>query len=104
MTEARSAFQAVLLKSGRVLAIGGRGRQSGVLASSELFDLPAERWDPQGDMSYERAYFAAAELADGRVLVAGGKDAAGQNLNSSEVVSLHPNLIFGCKHKLLIRG
>ena len=85
MAEARSNFQAVKLSSGRVLAIGGRGRDAGALASSELYDPAAQAWEQQGGMTYPRASFAAVELDDGRVLVAGGNNGFGSSLNSSEV-------------------
>lgn len=85
MDDARSSFQTLVLGSGKVLAVGGRGREGGALASSELFDPTSDSWTRQGDMHQGRAYFAAAELVDGRVVAAGGKDESGQNLNSTEV-------------------
>ena len=88
MAEARSNFQAVKLASGRVLAVGGRGRDAGALASSELYDPAADAWEQQGAMAYPRASFATVELDDGRVLVAGGNNELGRNLNSSEVSCL----------------
>jgi hypothetical protein len=83
MSEARSSFQLVKLGDGKVLAAGGRGRGSSVIATSELFD-------PQGDMRQSRAYFSAVLMADGRVLAAGGKDDMGMNLNSAEVSTPTP--------------
>lgn len=85
MEEARSAFQAVRLPGGSVLAIGGRGRTGGPLASCELFSPADGTWRRVADMKTPRSYFAAVALRDGKVLVAGGKDASGLNLNSTEV-------------------
>jgi hypothetical protein len=90
MSEARSSFQLVKLGDGKVLAAGGRGRGSSVIATSELFDPQTLTWKPQGDMRQSRAYFSAVLMADGRVLAAGGKDDMGMNLNSAEVSTPTP--------------
>ena len=86
MHDARSAFEMVKLSSGKVLAIGGRGRGSGgVLDSAEIFDPASKTWQTQGSMADGRASFAAVALQDGRVLAAGGMSETGTMLNSSEV-------------------
>ena len=85
MREARSAFELAKLSDGRVLAVGGRGRGSSVLASTEVYDPASETWTAQGNMTFARASFALARLSDGRVLVAGGRGESSQMLNSSEV-------------------
>lgn len=76
----------VKLSSGKVLAVGGRGRGSGgVLTSAELFDPATKTWQTQGSMADGRASFAAVAMSDGRVLAAGGMSGNGMMLNSSEV-------------------
>ena len=85
MAEARSSFQMVKLEGGKVLAAGGRGRDSAVVSTSELFDPSTLTWTTQGSMMQPRAYFAAVVMKDGRVLAAGGRNDMGMNLNSVEV-------------------
>ena len=86
MHDARSAFEMVKLSSGKVLAVGGRGRGSGgVLSSAELFDPATKTWQTQGSMADGRASFAAVAMPDGRVLAAGGMSGTGMMLNTSEV-------------------
>ena len=93
MHDARSAFEMVKLPSGKVLAIGGRGRgSSGVLSSAELFDPATKTWQTQGSMADGRASFAAVAMPDDRVLAAGGMSGTGMMLNSSEVGSLHQSI------------
>ena len=77
MTAARADQEAVLLKDGRVLIVGG---ESGVdyygdptpLNSAEVYDPVAGVFTATGPMSAYRQSFTATLLADGRVLVAGG--------------------------------
>ena len=97
MAEARSSFQMVKLGSGKVLAAGGRGRNSAVTSTSELFDPTDLMWTPQGSMMQPRAYFAAVVMKDGRVLAAGGRNDMGINLNSVEVRIFTP-----CSHLVVL--
>lgn len=90
MHDARSAFEMVKLSDGRVLAAGGMGRGSSVLASSETFDPSTKTWEEQGNMTAARASFSLVKLPDGRVLAAGGRNETGQMLNSSEVLHFAP--------------
>lgn len=85
MNDARSAFQVVKLSSGKVLAVGGMGRDSSVLSSSELFDPSTQMWTKQGQLTNGRAYFSLVLMSDGRVLAAGGIGNTGAILNTSEV-------------------
>ena len=76
MTTARSHFTATLLKSGRVLAVGGVNLAglTAPLATAELFDPSSGTWSETGSMAVGRSDFTATLLDDGRVLVAGGGD------------------------------
>jgi hypothetical protein len=80
MTEPRSGHQAVLLRDGRVLVVGGvllTGGRPAALAYCELFDPATGRWTPTGELGTARAGHQATLLPDGTVLVTGG-DAAGR--------------------------
>ncbi|AZM49244.1 Kelch-like protein 17 [Streptomyces sp. WAC 06738] len=74
MSTGRSHHRAVLLRSGRLLVIGGTDDSTFDVGyqNAEVYDPQARTWTPTGGMVEGRWAFAAAELADGRVLVAGG--------------------------------
>ena len=76
MNEARRAFRMILLRDGRVLAIGGaRGGPStpdAQLDSTEIFDPSSETWNVTGSLIEGRWGPEANLLSDGRVLVTGG--------------------------------
>lgn len=76
MISARSHFTATLLKSGRVLVVGGvtLAGPTVPLATAELFDPNIGTWSETGSMSVGRSDFTATLLNDGRVLIAGGGD------------------------------
>jgi hypothetical protein len=59
---------AILLRDGRVLAVGGQG------ALAELFDPVTGAWSAAASMNRSRAYATATLLPSGQVLVAGGFD------------------------------
>jgi hypothetical protein len=65
-------FVAVALGDGRVLVLGGIGRDDASTASAYLYDPAADTWLETGSMTRPRTHPAAAVLADGRVLVVGG--------------------------------
>jgi hypothetical protein len=67
LNTARSGHTATLLKSGKVLVVGGSGDNS-----AELFDPITGAWSYTGSLTTARASFTATLLLDGRVLVAGG--------------------------------
>ncbi|MCX4539403.1 kelch repeat-containing protein [Streptomyces sp. NBC_01565] len=74
--DARCAHQAVLLRSGQVLMVGGmtpigRGLYAG-LSFCELYDPARGLWTPTGDLDSVRKGHQATLLADGTVLVTGG--------------------------------
>ncbi|MGA5454649.1 DUF6603 domain-containing protein [Streptomyces umbrinus] len=76
MTDARTGHQAVLLRDGRVLVVGGalptgRDRQSAI-AYCELYDPATRTWTPTGSLAEARKGHQATALPDGRVLVTGG--------------------------------
>jgi hypothetical protein len=67
LNTARSYQTAVLLKTGKVLAIGG----SGTLTSCELYDAASGTWSYAASTNTARDLNTATLLTDGKVLVAG---------------------------------
>ncbi|WP_407562914.1 kelch repeat-containing protein [Streptomyces sp. 184] len=74
MSTGRSHHRAVLLRSGRLLVIGGTDDSTFDVGyqNAEVYDPQARKWTATGGMVEGRWAFAATELADGGVLVAGG--------------------------------
>jgi hypothetical protein len=72
MAEAREAFPAVVLTSGKVLVSGGLGVGSSVLADAELYDPTTGLWSSAGSLSVPRFGHTATLLTSGKVLVTGG--------------------------------
>lgn len=74
MLDARESHDLLLLKSGKVLAIGGTIDQALGLptATTELYDPAAPAWSSGGAMSTPRAGGTMTVLGDGRVLATGG--------------------------------
>ncbi|MGC5567825.1 DUF6603 domain-containing protein [Streptomyces sp. FR-108] len=75
MPGARGHHRAVLLRSGRVLVVGGASGPSYDIGfrSTLAYDPVADTWTRLGALATGRADFMAVELADGRVLAAGGR-------------------------------
>src|SRR2546425_28295 len=64
----RSSHTATLLRSGKVLVVGG----GGIFDSAELYDPVTGTWSVTGSLNKPRGWHTATLLQDGRVLVAGG--------------------------------
>ncbi|GHC68309.1 DUF6603 domain-containing protein [Streptomyces flavofungini] len=79
MTDARTGHQAVLLRDGRVLVVGGAlptgGTGDAALAYCELYDPASGTWSPTGSLHTARTGHQGTLLPDGRVLVTGGEAA-----------------------------
>lgn len=90
MSTARYDHCIVTLDDGRVLVVGGTGRNltnegsNRVLAEAEILDPVTKRWSPAGRLRYARTN-ATAMVVDGRVYVMGGLDASNQPVLQSEV-------------------
>jgi hypothetical protein len=82
---ARIRHSATRLTDGRVLVAGGTNDASEPLASVEIYDPRADRWNAGAPLATARTRHAATLLADGRVLVSGGRDAQGRALKSAEI-------------------
>ncbi|MFJ8628868.1 DUF6603 domain-containing protein [Kitasatospora sp. NPDC093550] len=81
MTDARTGHQAVALRNGSVLVVGGTvstGRGPAALAYCELYDPGTDTWTPTGSLTTARAGHQATLLPDGRVLVTGGDAPTGR--------------------------
>jgi hypothetical protein len=88
MSAARSGHQAVLLRDGRVLVVGGdlRCDQECVLhPTADVFDPATGQFTPTQPMVQGRQHATASLLPNGRVLVAGGYDQHGDAMASAEV-------------------
>ncbi len=72
MSTPRRLHTAALLADGRVLVVGGVGRDLIPLASAEVYDPPTDRWTRVDPMSEPRIFHTLSILADGRALVVGG--------------------------------
>ncbi|MEV6397447.1 DUF6603 domain-containing protein [Streptomyces sp. NPDC051907] len=74
MPAGRSRHRAVLLRSGRVLVVGGGDGPAFTAGyrAAALYDPAARTWTPTGPLAVGRRDFAAIELSDGRVLAVGG--------------------------------
>jgi hypothetical protein len=72
MITPRAYHNAVLLKSGKVLVIGGRGPGNARLQDAELYDPATRSWSSAGSLPNPLWFSTATLLNDGRVFVAGG--------------------------------
>ncbi|MFK0236635.1 Kelch repeat-containing protein [Streptomyces vinaceus] len=74
LSTGRSHHRAVLLRSGKLLVIGGTDDSTFDVGyqNAELYDPQTRAWTATGGMVTGRWAFAVAELLDGGVLVAGG--------------------------------
>jgi N-acetylneuraminic acid mutarotase len=78
---------AVPLKDGRVLAVGGSTSTLDAQAATAIYDPTANAWTAAAPLGTARRDFAAAVLADGRVLVTGGIP-AGQGFPSTGLATV----------------
>jgi N-acetylneuraminic acid mutarotase len=74
MPGGRGRHRSVLLRSGKVLVIGGTGGPAFAAGYRNVttYDPATGTWTTTGGMATGRSDFATIELADGRVLVTGG--------------------------------
>ena len=87
MSTHRAAHTATLLKTGKILIVGGIITAEGAeinSSSAEIFDPKTRTFCITGTMNHERAGHTATLLPDGNVLVTGGFDSHGF-LSSSEL-------------------
>lgn len=76
---------ATLLGDGRVLIVGGK-KDSGYLATAEIYDPNLGAFSATGSMLVSRSGHTATRLANGDVLIAGGQNSSGV-LASAEIFS-----------------
>jgi Abnormal spindle-like microcephaly-assoc'd, ASPM-SPD-2-Hydin/Galactose oxidase, central domain/Kelch motif len=82
LTTARGLHTAVLLKTGKVLAIGGY--MGGPIPSCELYDPTKGTWSAAASSIVARYLNVSTLLTDGKVLATGGKPSRGPT-NSAEL-------------------
>jgi hypothetical protein len=91
MSKARIQMNAVILPTGKVLALGGSANNEDASTASrpaELFDPATETWAPAGVAKYARLYHSVALLMpDATVWVAGGNPIRGSYEKHMEVYS-----------------
>ncbi|HYO64487.1 MAG TPA: kelch repeat-containing protein, partial [Archangium sp.] len=80
----RTYHQAVLLRDGRVLVMGGEGASYSPSASAELYDPMSNTWTLTGSLPVMRSRHAAVVLSDGKVLAFGGGSQT-ESMASSEL-------------------
>jgi hypothetical protein len=87
MVERRLWHNAVRLRSGLVLVVGGAHptKPFAYSASAEIFDPSDATWTPTGALAVARGASTASLLADGRVLVAGGVDDGDNTVGAVEL-------------------
>lgn len=81
MQTARAAHTATVLKTGKVLIVGGFSTNT--LSSAEIYDPVAKKFKNAGQMSVARSGHSATLLPNGKVLIAGGYN--GNYLLSTEI-------------------
>ena len=84
MAVRRDRHTATMLGNGKVLVTGGR--DTGALASAELYDPSTGTWASTGSMGSARSDHAAVPMANGDVLVTGGRIAVA--LDSAEIYAV----------------
>ncbi|MBR8091543.1 Ig-like domain-containing protein [Burkholderia cenocepacia] len=85
-TTPRAWHAATLLPDGRVLILGGVGKDGSIINSAELFDPANQSFTVLGDVGLlARAHHTATVLMDGTVLLAGGVSATGAPLPQAEL-------------------
>lgn len=86
LATARYNHQAVLLKSGKVLIVGGYDASGNALASAEIYDPATQSFKTTGSMQTARGNFGATAVDQGsQVLVYGGEDTQGKTLATAEL-------------------
>jgi hypothetical protein len=84
MASVRNGAASVLLRTGKILIVGGRlfclfsCKTNTVLSSAELYDVASGTFSATGSMSVARNNPTATLLSDGKVLVAGGGGASAE--------------------------
>jgi hypothetical protein len=85
----RAYFNAVLLRDGSVLVMGGVSGgefpNPNLESSAEIYDPALGRFTPAGFMSAARYKHGTALLPDGKVIVVGGQSGTGERLTSTEI-------------------
>jgi len=90
----REYHTATLLRTGKVLVVGGYGAAGSggfgaagpqALNSAELYDPSTGNWTATGSLTTARWFHTATLLSNGKVLVAGGTDSTGRLSTTAEL-------------------
>lgn len=87
LNAARRDHTITMLSNGKALTTGGVGETDN-LASAELYDPSAERWDATGALVIARRNHTATLLPNGKVLAVGGLDTSFARLASAELYDM----------------
>jgi hypothetical protein len=109
MNVGRRSHQAILLRTGKVLIVGGNGTGGTLLASAELYDpdtgtftLTTAATPAGNNMSVARAPLLTM-LPDGKVLVSNGSDASGNPIGAVEIFDPATNTFTAAGNELVAR-
>ena len=98
----RRSHQAILLRTGKVLIVGGNGTGGNLLSSAELYDPVEDTFTLTGSMATARAPLLTM-LPDGKVLVSNGSDASGNPIGAAEIYDPATGLFTSAGNELVAR-
>ncbi len=110
LATARQYANALLLRNGRVLAVGGLKNNGGptslaVADTAELFNGATGKWSPAAKPVVPLEGNPAVALCDGRVLLAGGTEKYTGSFNATNAAELYtPTLPHPLNGELLVNG
>ncbi|HEV8550413.1 MAG TPA: kelch repeat-containing protein [Polyangiaceae bacterium] len=84
LADPRAGAEAVVLRNGRVLVAGGRGKDGSALDTAELYNPSTRSWATTSSLGSARADYTLTLRPNGQALAAGGRDRNGDVLGSSE--------------------
>lgn len=102
LSSPRERHRAILLASGKVLAVGGWSSSRGYLADAELFDPSTGSWQSTGALHTAREEHTTTLLQSGKVLVVGGYNESW--LSSAELYDPETGVWEGTASLLTPRG
>ena len=105
----RRSHQAILLRTGKVLIVGGNGTGGALLNSAELYDPDEDTFTlttaatPSGNNMIAARAPLLTMLPDGKVLVSNGSDASGAPIGAVEIFDPATNRFTSAGNELVAR-